>query len=109
MSWHVFETSIHLIRCLRPLVERIALGDSALANQIRRAASSVPLNLSEGRRRAGRDRIHHWRIAAGSAEEVQAALRTAEAWGHIDNQALPEALALLDRILAMTWKMTHAG
>ena len=48
--------------------------DGDLARQIRRAALSVPANLAKGRRRTGRDRGYHWRIAAGSAEEVLGAM-----------------------------------
>src|SRR5262249_19272894 len=76
----------------------LARHDSDLTAQIRRAASSVPANLGEGLRRAGRDRRYHFRVAAGSAEEVRAALRTAGAWGYVDDAALAESLALLDRV-----------
>ena len=56
-----------MIRSLRQAVTRLQTRDGDLAKQLRRAASSVPLNLGEGRRRAGKDRLHLWRIAGGSA------------------------------------------
>jgi hypothetical protein len=37
----------------------------------------VALNLDEGRRRAGQDRLHHFRVALGSAAELDTALRLA--------------------------------
>ena len=49
----------------------------------------------------------HWRIAAGSADEVRAALLFAEALGDIAAADTAEALQLLDRVLAMLWKMTN--
>jgi four helix bundle protein len=104
---HAYDVSVELIRRLRGLVARIQTCDGDLANQIRRAASSVPLNLSEAQRRAGRDRSHLFRVAAGSATELRAALQVAEAWGYVAAADLAEPLALLDRLAAMTWRLTH--
>lgn len=106
-QWDVFDVSLELIRTLRGPLVRITTVDAALTTQIRRAASSVSLNLSEGRRRSGRDRIHAWRIAAGSAEEVRASLLVADAWGYAEPELLAPSLALLDRISAMLYRMTH--
>jgi len=61
--------------------------------------------LAEGNRRAGQDLLQFFRIAAGSAAEVRAALEVAGAWGMID--AAPVAEAELDRVLAMVWRLTH--
>lgn len=107
MSFHAFDVALELIRELRQPLAAIAERDPALASQLQRAAASVPLNLSEGRRRQGRDRLHLWRIAAGSADEVVASLRVAEAWGHVDPASVAPALALCDRVLAMLWRLTH--
>ena len=78
---------------------------TALADQLRRAASSVALNIAEGNRRVGQDRFHFFRIAAGSAAEVRAALEVGRAWGSIG--ASPAAGAELYRVLAMLWRLTH--
>jgi four helix bundle protein len=107
MTWHVLEVSLELIRCLRDVVATLARYDADLAAQIRRAASSVPANLGEGQRRAGRDCRYHYRVAAGSAEEVRAALRTAAAWGYVDADTVARPLALLDRLGAMLYRMTR--
>jgi len=107
MAFEAFDVSLELVRSLREVVRRIAQVDRALADQIRRAAASVPLNLGEGSRRSGRDRRHHWRVAAGSADEVRAALRVAEAWGYVEPALVAEPLNLCDRVLAMTWRLTH--
>ncbi len=107
MSFDAFDVALDMIRSLRDPLASIAERDPALAQQLRRAAASVPLNLSEGRRRQGRDRLHLWRVAAGSADEVVASLRVAEAWGHVDSRAIAQALALCDRVLAMLWRLTH--
>jgi four helix bundle protein len=65
----------------------------------------VVLNLAEGNRRTGQDRLQFFRIAAGSAAEVRAALEVACAWGHIE--ASPAAGTEVDRVLAMLWRLTH--
>ncbi len=65
------------------------------------------LNLAEGDRRRGQDRLHLFRVAAGSAAEVQAALDLAVAWGYLtDSQAGPSR-ELLDRLLAVCWRLTE--
>ncbi len=101
------EVSIEAVRLLAPLVRRIATRDASLADQLRRAASSVPANLVEGRRRTGRDRTHHYRIAAGSAAEAATALRVAEAWGYLTAADYAAAWARLDRVLALTWPLVR--
>ena len=106
-QWDVFEVALELVRCLREAVAVLARHDGELASQVRRAASSVPLNLAEGRRRVGKDRLHLWRVAAGSADEVRAALRVAGAWGYLGTEALAGPLGLTDRVLAMTYRLTR--
>ncbi len=108
MTWEVYEVALDIIRALRPIVEQIARRNPALAQQIRGAASAIPSNLQEGRRRIGKDRFHLWRIAAGSADEVRAHLDVAAAWGDIDRVQSAAALELIDRELAMLWRMTRS-
>ena len=107
MALQAFEVSLELIRSLEQPLATLDRRDTDLAKQLRRAAASVSLNLSEGSRRQGKDRIHLWRVAAGSADEVVASLRVAEAFGHLKGQATAEALGLCDRVLAMLWRLTH--
>ena len=90
---------------LRPVLGELLKSDRSLADQLRRAASSVVLNIAEGNRRTGKDRLHFFRIAAGSAAEARAALEVARAWGMVG--AAPVAEAELDRVLAMLWRLTH--
>ncbi len=105
--FEVFEIAVELVAALRAPAATIAARDADLARQLRRAASSVPLNIGEGNQRRGGDRIHHYRIAAGSAAETATALRVAQAWGHAAAGALDPALALCDRVLAITYTLTH--
>jgi len=107
MTFQALDLSIDLIRSLRSPVEVLRSRDPALHKQIRAAASSVALNLGEGNRRVGADRLHHFRIAAGSAEEVRTALRVAEAWGDLEMVAITGPLQLLDRLLGILWRLVH--
>ena len=104
-SFHAYDAALALVSELRPVLEQLKTQDRALADQLRRAASSVALNIAEGNRRAGQDRIQFFRIAAGSAAEVRAALEVAVAWGSIE--ASPMTEVQLDRVLAMLWRLTH--
>ncbi len=107
MPFEVFEVAVELVAALRAPVAAIAARDADLARQLRRAAASVPLNIGEGNQRCGGDRIHHFRIAAGSAAETVAALRVAHAWGYAEAETLDAALVLCDRVRAMLWRLTH--
>ncbi len=78
-----------------------------LADQARRAACSVPLNLAEGQGRFGRDRVYHFRIAYGSAKEAGSALEILAAGSLVDRDAAAHVAELLDRVRAMTWRLIH--
>ena len=101
------EIAHQMIDTLPGLLARVRSKDPDLYKQIRRAANSVTLNISEGARRAGGDRKHLWRVAAGSAAEVRTALRNAVSWGDLTARQTKPTLELLDRVIAMLWKMTH--
>jgi len=85
----------------------VAHHDRERATQLRRAASSMPLNVAEGAQRQGRDRLQHYRIAAGSAAETRSALQAARAWGYVGSRQVERADALLDRVVAILWRLTH--
>ena len=96
-----------LIRSLRPVVVRLRGHNAGLADQIVRAATSVALNLAEGTRRTGRDQKRVFRIAAGEAQEVKAALQTAHDWGFLDGEVLAASRALADRVGALTYGLAR--
>ena len=86
---------------------RHASVSESIADQVIRSASSVPANLSEGHGRIGRDRFHHWRIAYGSAKEVDGHLRLLSQAGAIDTAKAITALDLFDEVRAMTWRLLN--
>ena len=107
MAFIALDRSVQLIETLRPHVAALMSRDPDLADQLRRAASSVALNLAEGRKCTGRDRIQHWKVASGSAEAVRAALRVAVAWGHVENATIAPSVAVCDELSAIRWTLTH--
>jgi four helix bundle protein len=87
------------------LVENTPRTSTDLADQARRAAASVALNLAEGAGRAGKDRLYHFRIAYGSLRETDTAVRLLIDIGAVAPREGWEAMALLDRIGALVWKL----
>ena len=107
MSFDVERVSYELIAALRPLLPRIQRRDRALAVQLTRAASSISLNVSEANYSDPGNRRARFYTAAGSANETRAALRVAMAWGYLTSGETQGSLVLLDRILAMLWKLSR--
>ena len=89
------------------LVSNVPAPLKSLADRVIRAASSVPANLAEGQGRSGRDRVHLWRIAYASANEVETHLRLLANAGAIDRGETENTCALFDRVRAMTWRLIH--
>jgi four helix bundle protein len=94
----IVEHAVQVIALARPLVEAVARRDRELGSQLRRALSSVPLNLAEGLGvQAGNARLR-FETARGSLAEARAAIRVAVAWGYLaedSTRALLETLNLL--------------
>jgi four helix bundle protein len=81
-------------------------GQSHLADQLRRAALSVPLNLAEGAGRASEaDAARHYAIARGSAMECAAIMDSLRVLGLLDEPRHARAIELVSRIVAMSTKM----
>jgi four helix bundle protein len=101
------EVGYELIRALRPIVAKLEKRDPDEAKQLRRAASSITRNLAEGNRRQGRDRRHLFNVAFGSLDEVYSSVRNGLAWGHLDDDEVTAALALVDRERAILRGLTR--
>ena len=97
----VFERSLELVQSLREVLPAIERADGDLAKQIRRASTSVALNIAEGSGRAGKDERRHFVYARGSAREVHGALQVTQAWGHLSSEQLKRSMDLSDEIARM--------
>ena len=89
------------------LVEVLPRLGADLRDQVERAANSVVLNFGEGNWRMGKDRAYHFRVAGGSANEVDVALRAAVAWRRVSAEEVAQARGLCDRARALSWRLSR--
>ncbi len=81
--------------------------DRELHDQIRSASNSMGLNIGEAAGSLGGNCRVRFHSALGSAREVRSGLALAVAWGHIQQKEVAAVDALLDRVCAMLWRLTH--
>jgi four helix bundle protein len=102
----VYRCAIEFLALSTRLPLRLPKGHSALADQLRRAALSIPLNIAEAAgRSSAADGARHYAVARGSAMECAAivdALRVLEVIGE-EEQA--RASDLLARVVAMLTRL----
>ena len=100
----IYDTMIEVLRGLQSVVVAIERHDRDLARQLRRAASSVALNISEGSGSSAGTRRERYRNALGSARETGACLDVALACGYLRSI---DALVLdgLDKVRATLVKV----
>jgi four helix bundle protein len=103
----VGDVSLELVEALQPLVSRIKRQDRSLSDQLVRAASSITLNICEADYSDPGNKRARLFTAAGSANEVRAAVKLAVAWRYVTRDDVSKVEPLLDRVIAMLWKLTH--
>ena len=102
LAW---QKSMDLVVALYDLTKRFPREETyGLTSQIRRAAVSVPSNISEGA--AGRSDVqfkNFLSIAIGSLNELSTQIEIAERVGYIDSNAHSDVQTKIDECLAMTY------
>src|ERR1700738_3964107 len=102
----IYTTVIEVLRTLRPLVAQIETHDRDLARQLRRAASSIALNVAEGSGSRGGTRRERYQNALGSARETGACLDVAVALGYVED--LDAAIVTrLDQVRATLFRVVR--
>ena len=95
---HIHDVMLDALTTMRPMVRDIERRDKDLASQLKRAASSVVLNVAEGSGSSGGVRTQRYRTALGSARETLSCLLVAERFGYV--HAMPAALtAQMNRVI----------
>lgn len=107
MAFELEELSLELIDALVPLMPRIKSKDKSLEDQLRRAASSIGLNVAEAACSDPGNKRARFHTAACSARETLHALRQAIAWRHVTEKDSARALTLARRIVAILWRITR--
>jgi four helix bundle protein len=100
---NVYDRARKVVQELRPLLHTIREHDKSLADQLKRAAQSVVLNIAEGRGNDAGNARARFSTACGSAKEVRAALNVASDWGYIDSRMATHVEERLDEVCAITW------
>ena len=102
----VYQCAIQFLALCAQLLATLPRGHSAMADQLRRAALSVPLNIAEAAGRTSEaDAARHYAIARGSAMECAAIIDALQILDLVSEQAHGRAIALLGRTVAMTTKL----
>ncbi len=87
----IYDVMIQVLEGLRMVLPSIRKHDRNLEEQLRRASTSVLLNIAEGSGSRGGNRTLRYSTALGSARECQACLDGACALGYVT--AIDQALA----------------
>jgi four helix bundle protein len=103
----VYQHSIEMNQRVAEVARKIQRHDRDLVRQLKRAASSVALNVAEGLGTQGGNRELRFKTALGSAREVQACLDVARAWGYLDASSKPVQVNV-DHVIAMLFKLVRA-
>jgi four helix bundle protein len=94
----VLEHAIHVVSLARPLVEAVARRDRELGSQLRRALSSIALNVAEGLGSESGNARLRFETARGSLFEAAAGLRLAVAWGYVAEDAAHPVLSSMNTL-----------
>ena len=106
MTLRIYPVVLELVRDVRGQLPKIRQHDPDLARQLRRAVTSVPLNLAEGMHSRGKNRTTRYHAAMGSVREVLACFEVAEALGYI-NEIEPDIVNRHRQILGTLVKLVR--
>ena len=81
----IYSDVLSVVAALRPVLQRVEQKDSDLGKQMKRALTSVPLNVAEGSASRGGNRAARYHTAAGSMREVIAVVEVSQALGYFND------------------------
>jgi len=103
-----YQAAIELLALSTAVLAKVGRGHASLADQLRRASLSIPLNIAEGYgKRSAAERCRYYDIARGSAHECGAVYDASRILGVVDEQAFIQGKTLLVRIVSMLVRMTQ--
>lgn len=95
----LYPVSLEVARDAARIAARLERHDRDLARQLRRAVTSVPLNLAEGMYSRGKLKTARYHTALGSAREVLACIEVGQAMGYLGDIDA-EVTDRIDRVIA---------
>ena len=104
---YALDITLQTLPALKRVIDRIARDDRHLADQLRRAATSIALNLSEADGNERGHRRNRLQSAMGSLRETRTALQIAVAFGYVSTETVQPIDRQLDQVAAMTWRRLH--
>jgi four helix bundle protein len=102
----VYRCAIEFLALAAEVCAEVPRGNAALLDQLRRAASSIPLNIAEAAGRTGpADAARGYAIARGSAMECAAVLDALLILKVVDAKTHQRGCELLERVVAMLTRL----
>ena len=106
----VYQCAIKFLALAPVVLSKLPRGYSFLADELKRAAISIPQNIAEGvGKPTEADRSRYLGIARGSAMECGAILDACTVLGLANADTLDKGRDLLERIVSMLTKMMRIG
>ena len=103
-----YQVALEFCQLALKIARKLPRGFAPLADQLRRAAASVPLNIAEGvGKTTPAERIHVHRIARGEALECAAALDVVRLLAVVDPTEIDRAKESITRVVSMLTRMTR--
>ena len=103
----IYKLALELVASVYRLADEVARRDRNLADQMRRAVVSVPLNMQEGLYGRGGTRIVRFHDAMGSAKETMACLDVSVAARYLKQAEIDADLVRIDQIVAGLYCLAH--
>ena len=85
----VYEVVLNLVEGLQPVLRCVERRDRDLGRQLRRASTSIALNMAEGMYSRGLNRQSRYHTALGSARETLSCLEVAQRCGFVARRPTP--------------------
>ena len=102
----VYRCAMQFMQAADALIEKLPKGYAHLADQLRRASLSVPLNIAEGSaKRTSTERMRYFEIARASAIECSAVINCCLSLQLADKALLSTLRSLVLRIVQMLSKL----
>ena len=103
---HAYQAAVEFLALTQSVLSELPAGHAKLADQLRRAALSTPLNIAEGNaKRSARDRSRYFGYSRGSAMECGALFDALRVLELISPATHMEGKELLVRVVSMLSKL----